>query len=145
MSMESEPTEVNCSNCVGACCRAPTALMLDAQEAYRHRRSMKLEPIVKPKNYDQRVILQVESLDADGRRVPVPTAVRVKSRYGFYMLTEDCGYLTDDGECSNYDDRPKSCKEYEMGSELCLNARGVYGLDGHEAQVEITSRTDTQD
>ena len=141
MSSESSPEStdfpngISCENCIAACCRAGASLAMTQDEVYRNRRNMNLEIVVKPKRYAQAVNLPAEQVDkVTGARVKVPERIPVKSNYGFYLLLSDCGNLTPDSRCAVYDQRPQACREYELGSEACLNARAVFGLDGHEPQ-----------
>ena len=139
MSLESPDIalpKVSCDNCIGACCRAGSGLTLTHDEAYRNRRQMDLRAVVKPKPMPQVMTIQSEHIDESGRRVPVPTQIRLPHYYGFYILQADCGHLTEDNRCDIYETRPRACREYEVGSTACLDARAVFGLDGHEAHQQ---------
>lgn len=125
------PLEVinpSCNNCVGACCRAGTAIELTEREAYENRHQMTLSRLVEARRRQQQVIIQAEGFDADGRRVAVPTLMRISRDHGLYALTEDCGHLTDDNRCGIYENRPQACRNYEVGSAACLGARQAAGL-----------------
>lgn len=41
---------------------------------------------------------------------------------------EPCLWLTPDGRCARYDERPLVCREMEVGGEDCLHVREVYGI-----------------
>ncbi len=130
-------SEISCTNCVAACCRASTSMMLEHDEAYRNRRSMSLGTLVKERNRPQLVGVPVEIIDADGRRGREVRPMRLPPKTGFYLLLEDCGNLTEDNMCGVYEERPNACANYQVGSQECLDARAVFGLDGHEAQQEL--------
>lgn len=44
-----------------------------------------------------------------------------------YSVIGDCGLL-EDGRCSDYDNRPRDCRELEVGSSACLGFRERGGI-----------------
>lgn len=101
---------------------------------------MALKPMYKERDYTQKVPILQEYTDANGQRRPRPVMMRLPAFYGLYILTEDCGNLTEDNKCGVYEKRPEACRDYEMGSQDCLDARSVFGLDGHTAQVQLGTK-----
>lgn len=130
MSKSLEVIGVSCQNCVGACCKAGTAIQLTEREAYENKRKMSLERIVKARRYPQQIVIQAEGFDESGKRIPVPTPMTITRDHGLYSLMEDCGHLTPDNKCEIYDSpqRPQACRNYEVGSTACLGARQAAGL-----------------
>jgi uncharacterized protein len=41
---------------------------------------------------------------------------------------EPCLWLTEDGRCSRYDERPEVCRDFEVGSEDCLRVREFHQI-----------------
>lgn len=128
--------EVSCETCVAACCRAGASMPLEKDEAYRNRRTMSLGTLARERKYPQLFAIAAEVIDEEGKRAKQMQPMRIPANYGFYLLLEDCGNLTEDNKCGVYDRRPGACAQYEVGSQACLDARAMFGLDGHEAQQE---------
>lgn len=42
---------------------------------------------------------------------------------------EPCLWLTPDGQCERYNERPKICRDFEVGGNGCRNAREFYGVN----------------
>ncbi len=124
--------EISCETCVAACCRAGMTFMLSETEVSIHRRQMRLKSILKPRDYAQRFPVDAQRLDANGNIKKVRTNLPIPKRTGFYILLTDCGNIAEDNSCANYENRPQSCRTYEIGSEECRAARAEFGLDGHE-------------
>ncbi len=142
MSFEAEPgpetnTDISCANCVAACCRAGATLMMTKDEASQHRRAMQTKVLMRPKDYPQRMPLDQSVLDEDGNRVRKRVMAAIPRKYGFYILLTDCGHIAEDFSCNDYENRPESCRSYEVGSEACLDARATFGLDGHEQTAQF--------
>lgn len=124
MSAESSPeTEISCSNCAAACCRAGGTLVLDSSEFQLHRAAMKLRAIVKARNHPQKAMLFPENSP--------PVIQELPAGVGLYSMGQDCARIDANNGCSIYDDpsRPKACANYQVGSEQCLIARANAGLD----------------
>ena len=130
-------SEINCSNCVAACCRAGAALALNEIERQRHRKAMSVQVILKPKPNPQITKQLVNAVGVDGRTTTGVIDIEVPQHYGFYFLTKKCGNLAADNTCTRYDERPDACKQFEVGSDVCLSARAAYGLDGYQATREL--------
>jgi len=137
MDRRLEVIGVACQNCVGACCRAGAALQMTEHEAYMNKREMALERVVKARKYTQTVIFDAEGFDESGRRIPVKTPMVIGLDYGLYLLTEDCGHLTEDNRCGIYDspNRPRVCGEYEVGAAACLAARQAFGVETPSPEI----------
>jgi uncharacterized protein (TIGR03083 family) len=123
----SEPAkEILCSNCVAACCKAPMHLWLRKDEVKRHGESMRVDLVVKPRNYRQRMV------DENGVEDPY----QLPENVGVYKFNVQCGNLKDDNLCGIYHERPTCCRDFEMGSNSCLKARREAGLDDGVPIVE---------
>lgn len=83
---------------------------------------MQLRTLLPPKDDYQFVSYTVPSVGS--------FAARIRPGRGFYMLLHDCGRLDPATSlCRNYEDRPEACRDFEAGSEVCLNLRRLAGLD----------------
>lgn len=134
---ETSPEEISCQNCVAACCRAGAALVLSRDEVYRNKRKMALHRLYKEQKYPQSVPIPMETFSSTGVRQKEIVSMPIPADYGLYILLEDCGNLTEDGRCAVYEDRPRACRDYEVGATACQDARAAFGLDGHDAQQAI--------
>lgn len=54
--------------------------------------------------------------------------LRAMILYGVRDDDEPCLWLTPEGRCARYEDRPLICREMEVGSEDCLHVRQVYQI-----------------
>lgn len=135
-------SEVTCQNCSAACCKGPVTVELTAYEK-EHLLGVgtDLYPIVEPVNFDRPYVAypagvelddegQLEKfLYVDGQRRSEP----LDAGLGRYMLIGTCGFLKTDPAgweyCSGYDDRPKICQDFEIGSLKCRLIRVVREVD----------------
>src|SRR5665213_202316 len=118
-SVENIAPEISCSTCIAACCRAGAALQLTHDEVYRNKQKMELHQVYKERKYPQEVPVPVEKFDSSGRHRAI-VKMHIPARYGLYVLTNDCGNLTEDNQCGVYEERPRACRDYEVGSTACL-------------------------
>lgn len=110
---------VSCETCVAACCRAPLYLQMSRDEYAAHHEVMDLEVVVEIKPFTQRASAEAQR---HGWR-------SVAGGSGVFKLNHDCGYLDDANRCSIHAMRPRSCREFEVGSDECLRRRREVGLD----------------
>src|SRR5262245_55229157 len=106
-------------------------MQLTREEHKRHRGTMDLKVVAKPREYPQRV-----ADEHDGSLVGLPAGV------GLYQLQTGCANLTDDFRCSIYAERPRCCREFELGSLACLKARRKAGLDADKPPLPDIVDTD---
>lgn len=120
MSFSLAMAEINCTNCVAACCRAGMSIEMSKKERAEHEGFMKTRTTVEPQPYGR--MMPTRSPSTQQMTIGI-----VNPFHGFYLLMEDCGRL-DGNLCSVYTDRPKACRAFEMGGPGCLAARKKAGL-----------------
>jgi Fe-S-cluster containining protein len=129
--MSEKSTEVNCGNCVGACCRAGTWMELTLEEVARMLRAgTKVQTLHQPVDAAGTVIIQrvIDTAIVDGQPMELveDRPVSLTAGHGLYRLLVDCAFL-EVGEvgvtCTAYDDRPGLCRDFESGGEGCLEIR----------------------
>lgn len=148
IEVASEPLEINCHNCIGACCRGPITMDLSNQELeFMRRPGAILQTVVGPDTiyreqarypYDYIVDDVKETirflLDPSDPYKPLPAGV------GRYMLIGKCGYLKEDEDgweyCSAYEQRPQVCKDFVEGSLSCQEVRQFAGVDEQSQEVQ---------
>jgi len=118
--VESEPS-VGCDNCTGACCRKGTSIWLSNIERFNHAAKFSLREIVAPVSVDR----VLEPLSSQDQSQLIPPNV------GFYEMLADCGYLSDEGRCTIYDQpsRPMACDGMIVESVPCLVIRANAGFN----------------
>ncbi len=148
IEVASEPVEINCHNCSGACCRGPITMDLSSQELeFMRRPGVILKTVVEPDTiyreqarypYDYIVDAAKETirflLDPKDPYKPLPAG------FGRYMLIGKCGYLKEDEDgwehCSAYEQRPQVCKDFVKGSLSCQEVRQFAGVDEQSPEVQ---------
>ena len=130
--VEFDETTVSCENCVAACCKAPIYMQLSNKEYKRHRARMDLEVVVAPNKINQ------TRIRPDGRVLEIPIG------QGLYELRSGCANLSEEYRCSIYPERPRCCRELQVGSAECLRARRNAGLDDGPLPEDGTSTESQQ-
>lgn len=102
--MDPKLTEYDCTQC-GACCRS---FPIFASEADAVR-----EPMIRQEA--RRLPEHLETTDKAYQLFPLPFHTR-------------CPYLKDDELCRIYQSRPSVCRQFESGSEQCIEARRRQGI-----------------
>ncbi len=140
-------TEFNPERCMGACC-SNVRLALYADEAIRLReagaellrilppmQTLVLEPTIEPdeeelfcwsKNTDGIKQLSVDAendLEKAFWLGVAESALTMRPGQGLYKMNGDCAFLTTDGFCDEYEDRPYICRNFTVGSAACLSIR----------------------
>ena len=140
-------TEFNSERCMGACC-SNVRLALYADEAIRLReagtvllqilppmQTLVLDPTLEPdeeelfswsKNTDA-----IKEMSGDAETDlekafwldAAEFARTMQPEQGLYRMNGDCAFLTTDGLCAEYEDRPYICRNFPVGSAACLSIR----------------------
>jgi Fe-S-cluster containining protein len=102
--MSAEPTDYDCTQC-GACCRS---FPIFASEA-----DARLEPMIRQEA--RQLAEHLQTSDKSYQLFPLPFQNR-------------CPYLQDDALCRIYPTRPNVCRQFQAGSEQCIEARRRQGI-----------------
>lgn len=109
----------SCEGCPGACCQYQGRPPLSSQEESSLPDQLRAELAV----FDQEV--------NEGKRRPPGAKVQEmkKGRVGFTIFAEQelvdpCFWLeSETHQCKNYDHRPQTCREFELGGKACRATR----------------------
>lgn len=145
--------EVTCGGCVGACCRKGTPMELTKYEAADLiEAGTKLKMLHRPVYSTQTVkivrrLAEVVMVNGQPHAIEQTSPVTLTARHGLYELQGDCAYLQEGVDvgpvCTNYDNRPGICRDFEAGGEGCLDIRAARATQPRFAQwqpVEITAK-----
>ena len=142
-------SSVSCESCAAACCVANTAMpLISAEVQFMEQSGTRLFEVV-PAIPDVNWSKTVEDWDDEGDRTVqefIKCSRVLEAGYGLYILKANCANLVErDGwlQCSAYDnpDRPRICREFQVGSISCLGMRIKRGVDtGEKAMVRFTKK-----
>lgn len=147
-----ENSEINCGSCIGACCRAGTTTVFNAEEAQFMLSAGANYLAVFPARPDVIWAERIQgwgiqnpeySQDPERSTDPEPwelfgyAADLKKPDKGLYKLTEDCPFLVEREspqmrwQCMIHEDprRPKVCQTFVPGSAPCISIRQSAGVD----------------
>jgi|GEM_PF-1641717 Fe-S-cluster containining protein len=135
-------SELSCKSCTAACCKGPEVMELtESEAAFLEAGDSQLLPITAPVNFLRDRVAYPQAVKIDqvtGEVTPVfakgeEDERSLASGVGRYMLVGSCGYLMTDAQgweyCSVYADRPRVCREFEVGGEDCHRIRALHGID----------------
>jgi Fe-S-cluster containining protein len=124
-----------CSNCNAACCKGPLILSLtqDEREVMLAAKT-ELVTIVEPASHDQpNALYPAHEPDPDrpGEFRLSSTSEPLAAGYGRYIMSGKCGNLAVTAfgmeYCKVYEDRPKVCRDFQMGAPACIFIRSIRG------------------
>lgn len=130
-----EALEISCQNCQAACCKGNLIINLTLEEAsFMLRIGNKLITVAQPADYDRTDVIYPLGYEADyqGNVIewytnPENPNEPLAAGFGRYFLLGSCKYIQRSPEgwehCGAYDQRPKVCRTFEIGSPKCLYFR----------------------
>lgn len=139
MSESLPKQEINCGNCkpVSACCQGGTIELTLEEASFMLRGGNRLRTIAQPAPVDRDNVFcpgaGIEDEDNPGTIKLIGTFQPLAAGLGRYFMPKPCVFLepTEDGgqQCGVYDDRPFTCRRFEVGGDQCVLLRQVYGAD----------------
>lgn len=131
--------KIGCHNCVGACCRKGTSMVLNESERVTLEEAGTELSDITPQSI--RALLDAGT---DGIYDPT-TKTLICAGDGEYLLTSDCGWLIEDAgtfpKCGLYGDerKPQVCTSFKEGGPACTTVRIRRGVDNNPENILFLS------
>lgn len=128
---------ISCTNCEAACCQGGTIELTLEEASFMIRGGNRLRTIAQPVDYDREEVFCPAICRPDPGN---PNQIRMlgtnqplAAGLGRYFMIGACAYLQPVEEgwqaCSAYDQRPGTCKRFEVGESQCRILRETQGID----------------
>lgn len=149
--MSERGSRISCGNCVGACCQKFKAVLDEDELEHMEAAGTELRALIPPLKsrilkrnanwymhpFKRRALARALSDNPRGQNEYNIEAQMLQPGEGLYVVDGKCGYLSEDGRCTDYENRPQACRSFRVGGLACRQSRESQGL---WVPVEMSTR-----